>query len=425
MPEPSGNNASHIDQDEDEHQEGTVEVIEAVTTIDGEEHGGEEADDEFDEEDEEDEGHVDEDMEDSDSEEVVDDAIITITHHKGSVFCIDSHNDLVATGGEDDMVYVWHINATDSFELERFRLLFEGDKFEDSVIDVKFSGDGKYLAVCDMSGHIRVYTINRLPTGTTLSVFWTHDLETDIEMLKWHPSCNVLFVATSEGYLWMFKIATGEIKVMYSGDQAKLSCFTFLKDGLNAVCCYSSGTIRVWDLKSSQTVHNYVGAHEDDILCIDLSVDGHLVATAGLDMKIRLVNATNGKFLVDLVCKKKAEGEEDSIEALGFAKTIAFIACATLKGQLFIWDINSYSIRHKLENSDGGFCKLLWASSSELLYVSALDGSVLEFDGRNLQLVKRHTGHRAEILDFCLNESLGCLFTASNDETVKAFKIKN
>ena len=336
---------------------------------------------------------------------------------KGAVFCLDAFNNLLATGGEDDKAYLWNIkyeenNNNDKIEIE---LAYECEKFADSVTNIKFSCDGKYLAVSDMSGKIRVY-INQ-----TKELFWSHDIEMDLETLGWHPNCNVLFCSTSDGYFMMFKISTNEIKMMYFGDNTVLSCFRILKDGKRAVCCYNNGNIRIIDLKSGQPEFNILNAHENDIICMDLSNDGNLLATGGVDMKIKIINTTNGKIVGTYevpVSKEKAE-EENSVESVSFCKVMHLIACATLNGQLFIWDLNTHVLRNKFEN-DIGYSKIQW-NNQELLYASTLDGMVQCYDGRNLQVVKKFSGHESEILDFCFDKNY--IFTASNDNLVKVFKI--
>lgn len=293
---------------------------------------------------------------------------------------------------------------------------FETEKFADSVTNVKFSCDGKYLAVSDMSGKIKVYV------SETKELFWSHDIEMDLETLNWHPSCNVLFCSTNEGYFMMFKISTNEIKLMYFGDNTILSCFRILKDGKRAACCYNNGNVRIIDLKTGQPEFNILNAHESDILCMDVSGDGNLLATGGTDMKIQIINTINGKIVGKFqvpIPKEKLDEEENSIESVGFCKTQALISCVTLNGQMYVWDLNTHVLRNHLENKEG-FSKILW-NDQELLYASTLDGCVLCYDGRNLELIKKFSGHQSEILDFCFNKDY--LFTASNDNCAKIFKI--
>ena len=213
--------------------------------------------------------------------------------------------------------------------------------------------------------------------------------------------------------------------------------------------------IRIWDQKTGQTVHNFPGAHKRDILCIDLSPDGNIVATAGLDMKIHLINTINGKFIADLACgeSKKEEkrrpkndeeldeqaGEEEeeeedddnnSIESVTFCKSLPLVACATLNGQIFVWDLNTHTLRASYVNEKAtGYTKLVWSSGGGpgggALYASTVDGCFQVFDGRNLKLLKRMRCHTLEIFDFCLDDTAAqnVLYTASNDNTVKLFSL--
>lgn len=368
--------------------------------------------------DDEDEEILDDDEEEDEEENFEDVSIERISKHTGAVFCIDSYKSYLATGGEDDLAYVFRYDQTG----KKLDCLIETEKFKDSVTNVKFSFDGKYVAMADMSGTIRVYTVD------TKELHWSHDVESDTEQLAWHPSCNVLFCSTSDGYFYMFKLSTNEIKMMYAGDNASLSCFRILKDGLRAVCCYNNGTVRFWDLKSTQSLFNLHNAHESDIICVDSNIDGSLIATGGTDMKINLINCNNGKIVYALKCpttgnEPSEDDEEDSVESLSFSKTLPLLACATLSGRLIVWDVNTHSIRCQHDNDKVGYTKLIWTPSHEQLFASTIEGQIQIFDGRNLTLAKTIKCHKSEILDFSLDDTISILHTASNDNLVKLFKL--
>lgn len=356
-----------------------------------------------------------------------DDSALTIDDHDGAIFAVDTFNNLLATGGEDDRAFIWTIKSSDTGL--KYEKLLETEKFEDSVTMLKFSSDGKYLAVSDMSGKIRVYQVN-----DTCELFWCYDTEIDLETLDWHPGCNVLFCATAEGQFMMFKISTNEIKIMYSGDDCRLTCFKILKEGKHAVCCYANGNVRMWDLKTGQATFSIVKAHEEEVLCMDVSEDGRLLVTGGVDMKVNVITLNNGKivwkFTVESmkssVAESAAENDdnnnliENSIESVGLCKTQPIVACCTVNGQIITWDMNTHAMRHKIDY-ETGFSKLMWAEYK--LFASALDGTVQQWDGRSMEMTKKYEGHSAEILDFCLSDKK-FLCTASNDQTVKIFEIQ-
>ena len=97
---------------------------------------------------------------------------------------------------------------------------------------------------------------------------------------------------------------------------------------------------------------------------------------------------------------QSSSNEENSIESLSFCKTLPILACATLKGEVFTWDLQSQSLRNKIDNKVG-FSKLIW-NGQEQLYGSTLDGSIELYDGRNLNLIRKIKCFQNEILDFCL-----------------------
>jgi WD40 repeat protein len=342
---------------------------------------------------------------------------------------LDAYKNLLASGGEDDKAYVWTYESIIDTH-KQYSLLFECEKMSDSVTNVKFSFDGKYLAVGDMAGNLSVYSVE------SKSKVWSYEIGNDVELIEWHPMAHVLFSSTCDGNFLMFKVPSesSEVKVMYAGDNAALSCFSLLKDGKRAVCCYNNGNVRIWDLKTTQAAFNISKAHQGDILTVDINSDGHLAASGGVDLKIVVINTTNGKILCQFKCDSESiteankennksrdnEEVENSIESIAFCKTMPLLAGCTVNGEIYVWDLNTQSLRSRLSN-DSGFSKLSWGKA-ETLFLSSLDGSMQIYDGRNLQLLKKLQGHVAEVFDFRLCHELKLIVTASGDNTLKTFE---
>lgn len=151
-----------------------------------------------------DEGLEDDDIEDDDLEmieegseivqDVKDNSIKVFSEHTKSVFCVDIFNDFAASGGEDDLCYIWNLKSGE--------ILLKIQDFKDSVTHVKFNHDGSFLAVADMSGLIKVMKIS---TTLQSEPVWTFETG-DISVLQWHPGANVLFAGTEDSSFWMWKI---------------------------------------------------------------------------------------------------------------------------------------------------------------------------------------------------------------------------
>ena len=165
-----------------------------------------------------------ENMEEEEEEE--DDALLTITNHKSgnSVFTMSldpQTQNRVCSGGEDDRCLLWR--------LETGELIHEYPAFDDSVHQVCWSFDGKYLCACDMRGQIRCWTNNA--EGIPTNEVWSFHTGNDIELMRFHPSAHVLLVGTNDSQLWLFKIPSGEYKIMHGGSDTEIITLEILSNG--------------------------------------------------------------------------------------------------------------------------------------------------------------------------------------------------
>lgn len=144
-----------------------------------------------------------ENMEDEDLPE--DKSIRTFSKHEQSVFCVNfnSTNTLAACGGQDDMAYIWDIASGD--------LVLECTGHKDSVTQVKFSHDDKYLVTGDMSGILQVWDV------IEKKLIWCYEGSV-LEWLTWHHSAHVLIVGTNTGDIYMFQIPQVNIFIIQCFD---------------------------------------------------------------------------------------------------------------------------------------------------------------------------------------------------------------
>lgn len=146
-----------------------------------------------------------------------DHAALVFDKHVGSVFCCNFHPDgkLAVTGGEDDKAYVWSVVTG--------QILMECDGHKDSVIFTDFSSDGVYLATGDMSGVIKVWKCNGEENPhQPWPVVFEYEVD-DLTLGMWHFGARVLIVGTVTGDIFIFKIPSGETKVL-QGFNIKVEC---------------------------------------------------------------------------------------------------------------------------------------------------------------------------------------------------------
>ena len=175
--------------------------------------------------------------------------------------------------------------------------------------------------------------------------------------MSWHPASNVLFATTTDSELWMWKIPHGDSKI-YSGHGEQADTAAILPDGRRVIVGYGDGSMRLFDLKSGEVLHNLTGsnnAHSMSVTTLDAREDNSLVASGGSDGMAKLHNVGSGKTLASFVCGGGAKEEEEeqkgqSVEAVLFTKSEQnFLVTGSLDGVINVWDLATQVIGRFLQ----------------------------------------------------------------------------
>merc|ERR1719167_854785 len=344
-----------------------------------------------------------------------DNAKLVFSSHEKAVFCVSCSPevaDMVVSGGEDDTGYLWN-SATGEIVHK-----FEG--WKDSVNCATWSADGQHLALCDMSGMIKVYKYPGLVEE------WSFEVS-DITWLRWHTVANVLFCGTADSEMWMWKIPSGESK-LYQGQGEKTECGCLMADGKRAVCGYTDGSIRLFDLKSVTATHtiNKGLGHIDTVNSIDRHTNNQLIVTGSMDGAAKLWNSTSGKCVGTLLCgPKQEENSASSVECCVFPKDKSSTICVTgsLDGVVTTWDTPTQISRSACKVGEG-VVKVEIPPFEPYIFAGTLDGAVRILDLRSGESVQEYTGHTASILDFSFSSDCSSLVTAADDGTCRVFNLR-
>ncbi|CAH2067006.1 unnamed protein product, partial [Iphiclides podalirius] len=356
----------------------------------------------------------DQEEEDTEMERPVDHAVTVFNKHTGSVFCCDLHpsGKCAVTGGEDDKAFVWSADSGD--------VIMECTGHKDSVIFVGFSFDGTFLASVDMSGLIKVWKCNLENAQQEWTLAFEYEAD-DLHWGLWHFGTRVLFCGASTGDIFVFKIPSGDTKIL-PGHNIKTECGKMFQDGVRLACGYEDGSVKVWDLKTNTVLQQLPpNIHQMRVTAIDTHPENNLVASISADGnlgKAILMTSVNGKIVSQL------ETEND-LEAVAFSNAqLGYFALGTLNGAVTIWDVGRQMIRHHCSKSEddvaAGVTKLFWVKDQ--LVTGCLDGSIRVYQGRSGERSFMLTGHWSEILDLCYNEKENILLSSSDDGTARIFK---
>jgi len=120
--------------------------------------------------------------------------------HSDSVLSVGFHPEdqrCLVTGGQDDVAVLWNLNEENGALhcVERCRL----SGHTDSVTQVAFSADGKYVATGGYDGIVKIW----LPETGEL----VHTLDgpsKEIEWILWHPKGHAILAGSADAMAWMW-----------------------------------------------------------------------------------------------------------------------------------------------------------------------------------------------------------------------------
>jgi len=344
---------------------------------------------------------------------------LTFDSHAGPVYCVASRSlgegkgAMVASGGGDDLVFLWTHGGGGGGDGEGRRaapLRLAGHT--DSVVAVGFDSAGELLASAAMDGVTIVWDA---ATGAEVS-----RLEGPGDALEWgywHPRGPVYLAGTADGQVWMWNARSAECMNVLAGHSGAVTCGSFAPDGKTAVTASADGSVRVWDPRSAAVLQNFAGARDEPVTALALSALSPLAISGAESGRLQLLQLKTGKCLGTLA------GHTDSIESVAFASfggaSYQLVASGSMDCSLRVWDVNSLQIRSVYAH-DSGVVKVCWHPTEPLLVSAVADGDVLVWDTRS-NTARKLTGHVDCILDCVVTAD--AIVSASDDETAKVWKL--
>eukprot|EP00741_Cyanophora_paradoxa_P021199 tig00000237_g20460.t1 len=316
--------------------------------------------------------------------DVKDESAAQFREHKDPVYCVALHPsnpELAASGGGDDVAYVWNIATGQA--LHRLQ------GHTDTVANLKFSFDGKLVATAGMDGTAKVWNVETGALNCTLE-----GPAADLTWVDWHPKGYVLLGGSEDGTVWMWNAPTTKCMQVFAGHSGPVTCGGFTPDGKTVVTGSADGTVRTWSPRDGSGIGALGGRgfHEGPI-------DG---------AKVRGALAGHGA----------------GIEDVGFCSSLPLAASCSLDSTLRVWDLTTMALRQTCEHGEGNqVLRLAWHESQPFVYTAATDGVLRVWDARNGQCVRSLSGHRDSILSLAVSRDGNTIVTGSDDHSALVFRL--
>jgi WD40 repeat protein len=180
-------------------------------------------------------------------------------------------------------VRVWDAESVE--ELRQLESAGGGGAREDVSLTLAFSPNGKALAAGGMDGSIQLWTF---ATGKALQALKAG--ESPVTALAFSPDGKTLATGGAEGRIRLWDLASGKEKLPAGDRPAPFTAIGFR--GANLVT-FSPGAITHWSASTGKQLRR-LPVHGGEVRFACLSPDGKLLALAGDDQRVRLLDTARG-----------------------------------------------------------------------------------------------------------------------------------
>jgi WD40 repeat protein len=229
----------------------------------------------------------------------------------------------------------------------------------------------------------------------------------------------VILAGSEDFTAWLWNANSGACLNVFSGHSGSVTCGDFTPDGKSFCTGAGDGSLRIWNPKSAESTHVVQGHpyHTQGVLCLAIHADSSFVITGSEDKTACIVNLQNGRITGTLA------GHTKSVETVGLSSMLPLAATGGMDGKLIIWDLQSLTLRSTCEHEDG-VVKMIWPSSSHLIYTGCLDAKVRIWDSRTGDIQRILQGHQDSILDLAVSRDGKYIVSGSDDGTARAYDLQ-
>ncbi|KAF6754452.1 ribosome biogenesis protein Sqt1 [Ephemerocybe angulata] len=399
-------------EEEDQYAEDDAEEFITEDDIDAEveDHGDEPMDDDDDGQGEEN------DHGEGSSGAIEDNSVQHFITHKASVFSIAAHptEPLAASGGEDDLGYVWDI--TDG------EVIVKLTGHTDSVSCICFSNDGEMVSTGGMDGRVRIWRRVGKENYRTWEFLTELQGPDEVNVLKWHPKGNVLLAGGNDGTLWLWQLPSGNTMQVFAGHTGAVNWAEFTPDGKRIISADADGILMFWDPRSPTPVFKLDSTDArfdlDGITSLGVNPSSTLAVVGGAAGALRVINLTKGTIVGTLGGHTEGESIESVVfvDITGGATGPGVVVTGATDGKACIWDLSTMRLRATLQHDDAITHLLAHPAPKPYLVVSAsADKTLKTWDARTGTLIKTHKAHRAPVLGAALGLNGSVVISAGDD----------
>jgi WD40 repeat protein len=243
---------------------------------------------------------------------------------------------LVATGSDDRTVRFWDARSGAT--------LHTIDGFQGALEWVAFSHDGRSLVAASAGQHPRVSTWS-VPGGAPLAGF---DLPRAMSRAEFTPDDAGLVVGDFDGYLRMFDLATGAMRLEARPFRDRITAIAFRPGTSEMVVSSNDRTASIWDWRTQKLVSSFE-PFDRKVSSAHYSDDGRFLLLAESEHHLHVYDAARRTRLRTLLLPDSAI-DPDAF----FSPDARLVVAGTKDGRIRVWHASSGALLRLIDAQPAG-----------------------------------------------------------------------
>ncbi|MEM9923198.1 MAG: hypothetical protein AAF915_05500 [Cyanobacteria bacterium P01_D01_bin.50] len=313
---------------------------------------------------------------------------------------------LLASGSADGTIKLWELDKVQSITT-----LTGHDNWVNSII---FNPQDKtQLASASVDGTIKLWNIN---TGKKQNIQTLHKR---INSVSFSPDGKILASSSASGSIQLWNTQTlEEIKPPLAGHNDWVNGVSFNpKDGTKLASAGNDETIKVWDIKTGETIFERFGRSEFN--AVSFSFDGSILAAASFDNTIKLWDAKTGKE------KSTLKGHKNKVSSISFSHDCNLLASGSFDNTIKVWNPETGEIKYTLEGHTGKVESVSFSPDCKILASGSADKTIKLWDVQTGKEITTFAEHKSDVITVSFSPDGKILASGSADERIILWRIPN
>jgi WD40 repeat protein/serine/threonine protein kinase len=326
----------------------------------------------------------------------------TLKMHKGSVRAVAfaPGDQKIVSGSEDGKVILWDVASRQALVT-----LDAGTKY---VLSVALSPDGKTVAAGYLDHTIKFWDV---ATEKQTDPLVGH--EGWVMSVAFSPDGQTLASASRDKTVILWDVATRNKLKQLKGHTGDINSLAFARDGRLATGSVDT-TVRLWNIKTGAelSVHK---AHLAAVKSVAFAPDGHTLASASLDMTVKLWRPTPEPASL--------KGHDTAVNSVAFSPDGRTLASASADKKVILWDVARGAKQLVLEGHKDRVTCVSFSTDGTIVATGSLDGTVKFWNASTGAELKTCKAHTIGVLCIAISPVDALLASGGNDSTVRFWDV--